>query len=86
MQSVTIIVGSDSDVLKVEESRMLEVLDEAEVSWTLSVISTHRNPDELNTHCSKQWKQGSRIFVGVAGMAAALPGVITSFLIGNYQM
>ncbi len=88
MSQVVIILGSESDLGIVKESKMLEVLDEIGVSWELSIISAHRNSEELQNYCMEKYKYPCRgradkdkdaeVFIGVAGMAAALPGVIAS--------
>jgi 5-(carboxyamino)imidazole ribonucleotide mutase len=39
------------------------------------VLSAHRNPKELEDYISKS---EARIFIGVAGLSAALPGYIAS--------
>lgn len=70
---IAIIAGSESDsdlVKKVEE-----VLDEFGVGYESHVASAHRTPEELkeivkNSDCD--------VFIGVAGLSAALPGAIAS--------
>lgn len=80
---VVIVVGSkDSDMEKVGASKMLDVLNKVGVSWELSVISAHRNPDELKQYIVKRANTGTLLFVGAAGMAAHLPGAIAAILGG----
>lgn len=70
---VTIIMGSLSD-RKVGE-RAEKVLKELEVSYQLRVASAHRTPEKVREIMETS---GSSIFIGIAGMAAHLPGVMAS--------
>jgi 5-(carboxyamino)imidazole ribonucleotide mutase len=73
---VAVICGSRSDlpVLK----GCFEVLDDYAIAWEASVISAHRQPGALATYVREAEARGVRIFVGAAGMAAHLPGVLAS--------
>lgn len=42
----------------------------------VSVCSAHRNLPELHDYVTRAIQEGAQIFIGVAGMAAALPGAI----------
>lgn len=79
---VEIIIGSKNDRTAVEESKMLDVLTECSVRWRLSVISAHRNSDALREFCANNWGS-TNVFIGVAGMSAALPGAIAAELMGR---
>ena len=70
---VAIISGSTSDAHIVE--KVTKVLDDYKVPYEHHVISAHRNPDELDAFLKKS---DAKIFIAVAGMSAALPGVIAS--------
>jgi len=70
---VTIIMGSISD-RKIGE-RAVKVLKELGISYQLRVASAHRTP-ELVEEIIKS--SGSRVFIGIAGMAAHLSGVMAS--------
>ncbi len=70
---ITIIAGSESDrelVKKVEE-----VLDEFEVGYESHVASAHRTPEKLKEIIEAS---DSDVFIGIAGLSAALPGAIAS--------
>jgi len=70
---ITIIAGSESDrelVKKVEE-----VLDEFEVEYESHVASAHRTPEKLKEIIEAS---DSDVFIGIAGLSAALPGAIAS--------
>jgi len=79
MAQVIIILGSRSDQKIVENSELFKILDKVGVSWTVSVFSVHRNDIErLKKHCIIKSVNGAKVFIGIAGMAAALPGIIAS--------
>lgn len=73
MPKASVIVGSKSD----EEigSKVREALGEFGVEVDFQVISAHRDPDKLDAYINGS---DSEIFIAVAGLAAALPGVIAS--------
>ena len=81
MAQIEIIVGSKkTDTPMIKESKMLDVLNDIGVSWRLSAISAHRHPNSLGDFVVECIKNGTKVFIGVAGMAAALPGAIASFI------
>ncbi len=67
------LAGSKSDQPVVEDAT--KTLEELGVSFEVRYISAHRNPQAL-----REYLVGSRacIFIGIAGLAAHLPGVIAS--------
>ena len=74
MAQIVVIVGSASDMEVVRRSGMFEMLREVGASFEVSVISAHRNPKELADYCEEALTGGTKVFIGVAGMAAAVPG------------
>jgi 5-(carboxyamino)imidazole ribonucleotide mutase len=73
MADVAIISGSESDA-KITD-KVKKVLDENKVSYDAQVISAHRDPDKLDAYI----KSGNvKIYIAIAGLSAALPGVIAS--------
>lgn len=73
MTDVAIIMGSRSDSAIAE--RVCTVLREEGISYDLQVISAHREPDRLDAYI----KSGNcRVYIAIAGLSAALPGVIAS--------
>src|SRR5258705_6340432 len=70
---VSIILGSDSDLPVMKDTT--DVLDEFEVSNEILVISAHRNPEGLTKHIKES---SAKVFIGAAGGAAHLPGVIAA--------
>jgi 5-(carboxyamino)imidazole ribonucleotide mutase len=54
------------------------VLDSFGIGWEASVISAHRQPDALHAYVKEAEGHGVRVFIGAAGLAAHLPGVLAS--------
>ena len=73
---VAVICGSRSDLPALKGC--FDVLDEYGIGWEASVISAHRQPQALATYVRDAEGRGLRIFIGAAGMAAHLPGVLAS--------
>jgi 5-(carboxyamino)imidazole ribonucleotide mutase len=73
MVDVAVILGSASD--RAIADRAIEVLSKNNVSFDLQVLSAHRNPDELDAYVKKA---DAKVFITIAGLAAALPGVVAS--------
>ncbi len=70
---IQIIMGSKSDMPVAEKAK--KILDEFDVDYEINVASAHRTPDVL-----KKLVQTSDadVFIGIAGLAAALPGSIAA--------
>jgi 5-(carboxyamino)imidazole ribonucleotide mutase len=73
---VAVICGSRSDLSTLKGC--FDVLDGYAISWEASVISAHRQADTLHHYIRQAEAAGVRLFVGAAGLAAHLPGVIAS--------
>ena len=73
MTLVSIIAGSTSDKEVYEKAE--KVLKENEITYDLKIISAHRNPEELDKYLKDC---PSILYIAVAGLSAALPGVIAS--------
>ncbi|MCW7076113.1 MAG: 5-(carboxyamino)imidazole ribonucleotide mutase [Candidatus Syntrophoarchaeum sp.] len=75
---VAILIGSESDMSIAID--VCKVLDENGVKFDLQTISAHRNPEELDMYLKEleQDKNEIGIIIAIAGLAAALPGVIAS--------
>ncbi len=73
---VHILLGSKSDLPVAKKAA--DVLDELGISYSVTVASAHRTPDLV-----ERTVKGSRakVFIGIAGLSAALPGVIASHTI-----
>ncbi len=75
MAKVAIIMGSDSDRHVAEKAQ--KVLEEHKVPYEVRVISAHREPDALDTYL-KESCDSVAVIIAIAGLSAALPGVIAS--------
>ena len=73
MVDIAVISGSKSDQAVVD--KILRKLEESKVSFEHNVLSAHRNPKELEQYIAGT---DARIFIAIAGLSAALPGVIAS--------
>ena len=73
MPKVGIIMGSDSD-LKVM-SKAAVMLEELGIEYEMTIISAHREPDELIEWTRGAEDRGIKVMIAGAGMAAALPGM-----------
>ena len=73
MADVSIIAGSASDEHIVE--KVTSVLSENKTDYDYKVISAHRNPDELDSFVKSS---DAKVFICIAGLSAALPGVVAS--------
>ncbi len=73
MADVAVISGSASDAAITEKVK--KVLKENDISFDDQVISAHRDPDKLDAYIKKS---RAKVFIAIAGLSAALPGVIAS--------
>lgn len=70
---ISIIAGSTSDKKVYEKAEL--VLKESNIPYDLQIISAHRDPDKLDQYIKSC---RSLVFIAIAGLSAALPGVIAS--------
>jgi len=70
---VSIIAGSESDKDVYEKAE--KVLKENNIPYELKIISAHRDPDKLDVYLKSCQ---SLVYITVAGLSAALPGVVAS--------
>ena len=70
---ISIIAGSTSD--KEVYAKTEKILNENDIKYDLQILSAHRNPKELDDYLKNC---DSLIYIAVAGLSAALPGVIAS--------
>ena len=73
MADVAVISGSASDAAIT--NKVTKVLDEYNVTHDDQIISAHRDPDRLDAYIKKS---DAKVFIAIAGLSAALPGVIAS--------
>jgi 5-(carboxyamino)imidazole ribonucleotide mutase len=73
---VAVVCGSRSDLPAL--AGCFDTLDRYGLAWEASVISAHRQPAALAEYVRDAESRGLRIFIGAAGMAAHLPGVMAA--------
>ncbi len=73
---IQIIMGSKSDMPVADKAK--KILEEFDVEFDITVASAHRTPDVLKDIVEKN---EADVFIGIAGLAAALPGSIASHTI-----
>jgi 5-(carboxyamino)imidazole ribonucleotide mutase len=73
MAEVAILCGSASDAAIVEGAA--EVLRHLGIEYEVRTISAHREPEILDDYIRMS---DCRVFIAIAGLSAALPGVIAS--------
>jgi len=73
---IQIIIGSKSDTPVAEKAE--KILKDFSVKYDIKVASAHRTPDYLKDLVEKS---DADLFIGVAGLSAALPGSIAAHTI-----
>ena len=73
MAQVSIVMGSDSDMPVMKKAA--DVLEELGITFDMRIISAHREPDEFFTYAKSAEKEGVKVIIAGAGMAAHLPGM-----------
>lgn len=73
---VQIILGSESD--KPVSDKAKKIFDEFGIDYDEKIASAHRTPDYLKKIVEKS---NADIFIGIAGLSAALPGYIAAHTI-----
>lgn len=73
---ISIIMGSTSDLKVMEKAAVF--LDEMEIPFEINALSAHRTPGEVEVFAKNAEKNGIKVIIAGAGMAAHLPGVIAS--------
>jgi 5-(carboxyamino)imidazole ribonucleotide mutase len=73
MVDVLIVVGSKSDLEHAQKCS--DILTNFKVKNKIEVASAHRDPDKLDELIKNS---DAKIFIAMAGLSAALPGVIAS--------
>ncbi len=73
MAKVGIVMGSDSDMPVM--SKAAEMLDKFGISYEMTIISAHREPDVFFEYAKTAESKGFKVIIAGAGMAAHLPGM-----------
>ena len=72
-----IILGSGSDIAVAEKS--MDILDKLEIPYSLKIASAHRTPNLIREIVEQGTEAGIEVFIGIAGLAAHLPGTIAAY-------
>jgi len=72
-EDVLIIIGSKSD--EEHAKKCAKVLEENKVKYKLEVASAHREPQKVEELVKNS---SAKVFIAMAGLSAALPGVVAS--------
>ncbi len=73
---VSIIMGSTSDWPIMQKTA--EFLNEMEIPFEVNALSAHRTPEQVECFSKNAKKNGIKVIIAAAGMAAHLPGVIAA--------
>lgn len=73
MAQVGIVMGSDSDMPIM--AKAADVLEELGISYEMTIISAHREPDVFFEYARSAEEKGFKVIIAGAGMAAHLPGM-----------
>lgn len=77
MAKIRIILGSKSDL---EICKVIgEILDGFGVEHELFISSAHRNPEKTTQLATNAEKDGVKVIIACAGLAAHLPGVVAAY-------
>ncbi len=78
MKKIAVVLGSKSDLEELKAG--FDLLDEFDIPYELKIISAHRNPDKLRRYCKTIEQERVGVVIACAGLAAALPGFMASYL------
>ena len=73
MAQVGIVMGSDSDMAVM--AKAADILEELGVSYEMTIISAHREPDVFFEYAKSAESKGFKVIIAGAGKAAHLPGM-----------
>lgn len=76
MAKVSIIMGSTSDLPVMRKAA--DFLEQMEVPFEMHALSAHRTPAAVERFATEAQSRGIEVIIAAAGMAAALPGVISA--------
>lgn len=75
---IAIILGSKNDTEELKDG--FRLLKSLKIPYEMQIISAHRNPDKLRDYCKTVEKKGVQAVIACAGMSAALPGFVASYV------
>ena len=74
---IMIIIGSASD--KEIALKSIRILEKLQIPYSLKVASAHRTHDKVKRLVMDATEMGVEVFIGIAGLAAHLPGAIAAY-------
>ena len=74
MPDVLIIMGSKSDLPIAEKA--VDIFKRFDIDYKVTIASAHRTPSRVEEIVTSS---DAKVFIAIAGLAAALPGVVASF-------
>jgi 5-(carboxyamino)imidazole ribonucleotide mutase len=74
---VLIVMGSETDKPVMQEAQ--NYLQYFNITGDMVVASAHRTPDKVRELCISAQQNGYGVVIAAAGMAAALPGVVSAY-------
>lgn len=77
MPKIMIILGSGSDIEIAE--KCMNILEKLEIPYSLKIASAHRTPNLVREIVRQGTNAGIEVFIGIAGLAAHLPGTIAAY-------
>lgn len=78
--AVAILVGGRCDLESLRKSRLVTTLQAMGIKFTISVISSEQNPEELRRHCRDVLANTVSVCVCIAGLVPGLPAAVKSHL------
>lgn len=72
-----IILGSGTDISIANKA--MDILDKLEIPYSLKIASAHRTPNLVREIVTQATDAGIEVFIGIAGLAAHLPGSIAAY-------
>ena len=76
MSEIAVLFGSKSDLKYWDESK--QYLEYFNLAVDLKILSAHRNPDDVKEFASHARKNGYKVIIAAAGMAAHLAGALAA--------
>ena len=74
---IMIVLGSASDIAVAE--KCMDILEKLEIPYSLKIASAHRTPNLVREVVKQGTEAGIKVFIGIAGLAAHLPGAIAAY-------
>ncbi|MDD2205763.1 MAG: 5-(carboxyamino)imidazole ribonucleotide mutase [Aminobacterium sp.] len=73
---VGIVLGSKSDLPAAHKAA--DILKQFEIPFEVTIASAHRTPEDAAKYASLAEKRGIEVLIAMAGLSAALPGVLAA--------